>query len=178
MVRIPASLSTMLKVDLGQLERKGRIRIDVDVAADDSVWDDLTVRLAGPVEVTLDVQKTGPDVLVRGDFRARVHEQCRRCLQPLVCTADDEVTLVYQRGLSDSEAEAREVYTIGSASQEVDLGPALREHLLLAAAGYPVCDESCRGMCASCGTNLNDGSCGCGESGVDPRWAALRGSKK
>jgi len=165
---------TMLKVDLGQLDRKGRIRIDADVPPDDPVWDDIGVRLAGPVTIRLVVQRTGPDVLVRGEFRTAVYGQCRRCLKPLERPAADELTLVYRRGLSEIEAQAQELYTLAPAAHEVDLGPALREHLILAAPEYPVCDESCRGLCAVCGANLNEGSCNCGGQGSDPRWNALR----
>lgn len=167
-------MTTMLKVDLGQLDRKGRIRIDADVPAEDPVWESAGIRLAGPVEVRLDVQKTGSDVLVRGGFSAAVHEHCRRCLRAIERTADDELTLVYRQGLSETEAEVQEVYAIGQGSQELDLGPALREHLILAAPRFPVCEESCRGLCPTCGKDLNEGPCDCGGEEPDPRWNALR----
>jgi uncharacterized protein len=164
----------MLKVDLGQLDRKGRIRVDADVPPDDPVWETTGLRLADPVEVRLDVQRTGPDVLVRGRFSTAVHEHCRRCLRPLERPAEDELTLVYRKGLSEVEAEAQEVYAIGQGSQALDLGPALREHLILAMPRYPVCDESCQGLCPTCGQDLNVGPCDCGGEEPDPRWNALR----
>lgn len=167
-------MTTMLKVDLGQLDKKGRIRIDAEVPPDDPVWEAAGLRLAEPVEVRLEVQQTGSDVLVRGGFGTTVHEHCRRCLRPIERPAGDTVTLVYRRGLSEVEAEQQEVYTIGQGSQELDLGPALREHLILAAPRYGVCEESCRGLCPTCGKDLNEGPCDCGGEEPDPRWNALR----
>jgi uncharacterized protein len=164
----------MLRVDLGQLERKGRIRIDGAVPGDEASWDGAIAGLAGGVEVRLDVQTAGSDIVVRGTFRAQVREECRRCLQPVEFEAADEVTLVYRQGLSDAEAEAQEVYTLGVGARELDLGPALREHLILSVPRYPVCRESCRGLCPRCGKNLNAGPCECRETEVDPRWGALR----
>lgn len=165
----------MLKVDLGHVERKGRIRIDADISADDPAWHDVGVRLAGPVEVRLDVQKSGPDVVVRGGLVTAVLEHCRRCLRPIERTAsDDEVTLVYRHGLSEADAEEQEAYALGAGDREIDLGPALREHLILSLPGYPVCEETCRGLCPQCGRNLNEGPCDCGGREPDPRWNALR----
>ena len=44
---------------------------------------------------------------------------------------------------------------------QIDLLPALREHLILAAPLQPLCQESCAGLCQVCGVNLNEGVCGC-----------------
>ena len=35
------------------------------------------------------------------------------------------------------------------------------------------CKEDCKGICSSCGVNLNDGPCNCKQEKVDPRWHAL-----
>jgi len=164
----------MLKVDLGQLERNGRIRIDAAVPEGEPEWEDAGVRLAGPVQVRLEVQLAGADVIVRGEFRGTVREQCRRCLRPIEQPVAETLTLVYRPGLSETEAEALEMYVLTARSREIDLGPALREHLILAGSGYPVCEESCRGLCPTCGRNLNVGSCECRSGGMDPRWGALR----
>ena len=38
----------------------------------------------------------------------------------------------------------------------------------------PLCSESCKGLCAVCGTNLNKDSCTCKREWQDPRLAALK----
>jgi uncharacterized protein len=55
----------------------------------------------------------------------------------------------------------------------IDLDPVVREQLLLALPGYPVCREDCKGLCTVCGVNLNERDCGCDRHVPDPRWAAL-----
>ena len=35
-----------------------------------------------------------------------------------------------------------------------------------------LCDEDCKGLCSSCGKNLNLGPCGCRKT-IDPRFAVL-----
>ena len=36
-----------------------------------------------------------------------------------------------------------------------------------------LCKADCKGLCPVCGTNLNEGSCGCETKEIDPRLAAL-----
>jgi uncharacterized protein len=38
----------------------------------------------------------------------------------------------------------------------------------------PLCRDDCRGLCAQCGTNLNEGACECDGAMEDPRLAPLR----
>jgi uncharacterized protein len=36
-----------------------------------------------------------------------------------------------------------------------------------------LCRSDCAGICSGCGTNLNSGTCSCGEPEPDPRWSGL-----
>ncbi|MEJ8733165.1 MULTISPECIES: YceD family protein [Mediterraneibacter] len=43
--------------------------------------------------------------------------------------------------------------------------------------GWPVkvlCREDCRGICSTCGQNLNEGFCNCEDTGLDPRMSVVR----
>ena len=164
----------MLKVDLGLLARKHRTRIDVEVPADDPLWDSLPWRFAAPVLLRLDVQLAGQDVLVRGDIEGTVQLSCRRCLTPVTHELDEELTFLYRAGVEDVDAEAEEVYALPAKGSDLDLGPAMSEHVLLAVPQFVICEEACRGFCPRCGTNWNQSSCDCEDEEEDPRWAALR----
>jgi uncharacterized protein len=52
------------------------------------------------------------------------------------------------------------------------LRPLVRDALLLELPLAPLCREDCRGLCAHCGADLNDGPCDCAPP-RDPRWDAL-----
>jgi uncharacterized protein len=113
-------------------------------------------------------------VVARGDIRGTVRLACRRCVTPVHYDFDEELTFVYRAGLSSVDAEAEEVYSLPARGQELDLAAALLEHVQLAVPQYVICEESCRGFCPRCGTNLNQASCECVVEEEDPRWAALR----
>lgn len=168
----------MLKVDLGLLQRRGRLVIDDRIGVDDPVWRDTGVRPARPLHVRATAEKVAGagDVLVRGRVAGEVRTECRRCLREVGLTIDEALVLLYRPGVSASTAEAAEMYPIGERDREVDLAPAVREHVMLALSQYPVCDQTCKGLCPTCGTNLNESTCTCERAAVDSRWSALRRS--
>jgi uncharacterized protein len=164
----------MLKVDLGRLAQRQRERIEVEIPAGDALWSGTGLSFVEGVEVDLDVQLAGADVVVRGGIRGAVELACRRCTTPVTHELDEDVTLVYRAGIGPAEAEAEEVYALPPRGHELDLGPAVLELLLLAVPEFVCCDEACRGLCPRCGANLNQASCECVVEEEDPRWAALR----
>lgn len=54
----------------------------------------------------------------------------------------------------------------------LDLDALVCEDIVLSLPGKFLCQEDCKGLCAKCGKNLNDGPCDC-KKDVDPRMAAL-----
>jgi uncharacterized protein len=164
----------MPKVDLGELQRKRRLPIDVQVPPSALHWEDESVRIDRPVHLEASAQLSGADIVVRGGLTGEVETSCRRCLEPIRATIVEEVLFVYRPGLAVGDAESDEVYPIDPRAREVDLTDAVREHVVLAVPQYVICSEACRGLCPGCGANLNDGACACREETVDERWAALR----
>ncbi len=60
----------------------------------------------------------------------------------------------------------------------IDLDPVVREQVLLALPVSVVCREDCRGLCPTCGQNLNEQDCGHGRAKeVDVRLAKLKDIK-
>lgn len=164
----------MLKVDLGLLAQQHRIRIDDEVPADDELWKTLPWGFAGPVELHLEVQQAGADVVVRGEVRGQAELSCRRCLAAVLYEINEELIFVYRAGVAPVEAEAEEVYPLPEKGGTLDLTKAVREHVLLSVPEFVNCDDACRGFCPRCGANLNETTCECRTEEEDPRWAALR----
>jgi uncharacterized protein len=54
----------------------------------------------------------------------------------------------------------------------VDVSDVLETCFILKTDQKFLCREDCKGLCDTCGKNLNDGPCGCGKQ-MDPRMAVL-----
>lgn len=158
--------------------------LDAIVRDDRAGW-----RARGGAHVDARLEKLERRVLVRGSARAELTAQCSRCLTPVSADLPVEFTLTmvpadeYEEEAGAAEDRAHHPvagsFDAGAAEEDVysgkviDLDPILREQLLLALPGYPVCQDGCKGLCTVCGTNLNERECGCDRKVPDPRWAGL-----
>ena len=164
----------MLKVDLGQLQSGARLRIDARVPASDPLWAGAGPDLVEGLGVHLEARRVGGDVVVRGRIGGLVDMACRRCLAPVRTAFDEPVTLLYKSNLTGEGPGDEEAYPLPERARQIDLGPAIREHALLAVPEFVLCREDCAGLCARCGAELSRGACGCEVEETDERWATLK----
>lgn len=120
----------------------------------------------------LTLQNLEGRVLASGTLQASGLAECARCLATFRLDWEVPVELMVLRDVHSDETEG-ETLLILQRDGEVDLAEPLRESAALAFPQSTVCREDCRGLCASCGADLNDGPCGCAEETVDPRWEGL-----
>ncbi len=160
---------------------------------DDMVRDDRAgYRAQGPAHLDLSLKKSGRRVLLHATGEAAVTAPCGRCLQPvpvrvplafdLTFVPEDE----YAAPAADAEDggpaagsfEPTQIDEETYAGKEIAIDPIVREQLILSLPPYPVCRADCKGLCAVCGTNLNERECGCDRKVPDPRWAGLEKFRK
>jgi uncharacterized protein len=137
-------------------------------------------RIVAPVngEAWLIREPTG--VLAQVRLTARIATACARCLAPMEHELDVEFTesfypSVYMPGGPQVQIdEDTDPATLIDELHVLDLTEVTRQAVILALPVSPVCRPDCRGLCPTCGADLNEGPCGC-ERPSDPRWDALRG---
>ncbi len=167
----------MLRVDLVRLEREGPLWIQGSLEVVGFFAEDSPFRFEGDPEVDLRVGSAGSgEVIVRGAVRGKLSRECRRCLTPVIKELDTEVTMVFAPS-DDLGEDDGEIRLLDPSEIELDLGPPLREELMLSVPRYVECRQDCRGLCPRCGVNLNEEECDCNESEPDSRWDALRALK-
>ena len=120
----------------------------------------------------LTLQNLESRVVASGTLHAGGTAECARCLAAFPLEWEVPVEFMVLRDTHSDEREG-ETLLIMQRDGEVDLADALRESAALAYPQSTICREDCRGLCAGCGADLNDGPCGCAAEPTDPRWAAL-----
>lgn len=130
--------------------------------------------LQGPVELCGTVTNVGHILLVNGTVEAAVEFTCSRCLQPfrrhLRLPYQEEFCHINQLHNVPSEARER---VHGFTGETIALDETVAETIILSLPMRALCREDCRGICPECGQDLNEGSCNCRPSDVDPRLAVL-----
>jgi uncharacterized protein len=149
-------------------------------------------RARGPLHLEGDFEKVEQRVLFGAHGRIDLTAPCGRCLASVAVDVplDFQMTFVPREKLEgvgergDAHDQRRSPRAAGSfgtedvneesyAGKVIDVDPVVREQVLLALPSYPVCQESCKGLCPVCGANLNERDCGCDRHVPDPRWAGL-----
>ena len=165
----------MLTFDRSSLETKAA-RVDGKLASNDPVWLEEDPKPVDGVVVTGRLSSAGEDrFYFSGRMSGEVKEDCRRCLTPTRAQVNEELHMLFADA-NDEESDESDVYMLEPRATTIDLRPALREQWLLAAPGFALCREDCKGLCPRCGADLNLGPCGCAPD-IDPRWAELRNSE-
>jgi uncharacterized protein len=161
---------------------------------DPSFWQELIdefaldVRPLDPITADVGVFPQAEGVLFRGRVRGRVIVPCDRC------SGDSTVRLdapfdnfePFPQGYapdspSRSESEPEEadagVIRLAARGGGVEINPAALawEEFSLALPLKPLCRQDCKGLCPSCGCNLNTENCSCDPGGGDPRLRVLQG---
>ena len=97
------------------------------------------------------------------------HGRCDRCLGAFEKTYDVPLEHILVNTLEDEENDD---YILLDQYQ-LDLADLTMADILLELPYKSLCREDCRGLCPTCGKNLNEGLCGCTHKSVDPRLAVL-----
>ncbi len=130
------------------------------------------------IEVRLAVQKSGQEYFCQGKVKAQVTLECARCLATFVCELDGPTDFII--GSEESAAGGKDEYDtedyvfLRGNDFCVDISEPVRQALILAVPLKPLCSEDCRGLCPSCGANLNERSCNCNRERIDARWEGLK----
>lgn len=95
---------------------------------------------------------------------------CDRCAEKIDKRYRYDFSHVLVRSLEDKD-EGRYVEVKNDA---LDLDELMREDILLELPTKFLCREDCRGLCPTCGKNLNEGPCGCASPEGDPRMQVLK----
>lgn len=141
----------------------GAVQVNDAFSADDATWQEGDGVPVGAIKVSgrLSVAGTGR-YYFSGQFSGAAKGECRRCLVEVETPVHLESHLLFAEDPAESEDDP-DVYPVsgGKRGDEIDLRPALREQWLLEVPAFVLCRPDCKGLCLTCGANLNQGACSC-----------------
>ncbi|MGO4543834.1 DUF177 domain-containing protein [Paenibacillus sp. 2TAB23] len=132
----------------------------------------------GPLHVSLQV--TGHEGFIEADGKLAIDLElaCSRCLEPVKEHTVIRFSEVFKRAESneerDEDMEEEESDFIEVDADRLDLKPYVEEALQLFMPFAPLCSNDCKGLCQTCGQNLNEHKCSCSTEKIDVRFAALK----
>lgn len=153
-----------MKLDLSEIARVGGMHATQEI--EEQCPQDLGFECTGTVKGKLEFTNAGNLLLITGDIKTELKLQCSRCLVdmtlPVEAKIEEEFRLeklgdaVRVLPLEEEDAESELVK-----DNILDIQEVIRQNLLLELPIQPLCRPDCRGLCPTCGENLNLRKCAC-----------------
>ncbi|RQD77843.1 MAG: DUF177 domain-containing protein [Candidatus Syntrophonatronum acetioxidans] len=138
------------------------------------------------ITLNISASYTGRELIIKGSFKTRIGIHCSRCLDYFNLLLEGDFLERFQHS-SHMEMDIEEMNIIDKNSiiegtipgefmegEAFHLDKILRDNVFLALPLKPLCSENCKGLCLSCGENLNHADCGCKIESIDPRLEGLK----
>ncbi len=130
-----------------------------------------TYKVVEPIQVHLALNMMDTDeYLVRGSITTTLTIPCNRCMDDVINEVKADFTKEFKTSTVDDEDDMSE-YLEGVV---LNLEKLVLDEVYMNVPMKVLCNEDCRGICKSCGKNLNHTACDCEDDNVDPRLAGLK----
>lgn len=123
----------------------------------------------GDVTVDFDLRSLTDGIVARGVATVEAELTCNRCLETWTETLEVPFEQVFRYSPQDEDDEQ----WIENGAW-IDLEPAVHDEVTLSLPLVPVCRPDCRGLCPTCGANLNEDPCDGHPEESDSPFAALQ----
>lgn len=169
------SHNQVLRINVGFLLKEGagyNRTVTFDSPGHIEADDFLITDLRGDLRLT----RTPQGVLVQGTLQAKMRQECVRCLTAFEFPYEVEFSELFvpEEMFDQADADPLAEPSVITEDGVIDLTPIMREEGILAIPMQALCKPDCKGLCAQCGQNLNEGACDCETEPIDPRLAPLR----
>lgn len=145
-----------------------------DLSFDTFLYADDTYLVITKNPIFLRISNVGnQEVEIEGEAHLEISIPCNRCLTDVVTKFD----LKFNRkiDMKDSEEDRIEKldeisYLIGN---ELDVDQLISNEIVINWPMKVLCSKDCKGICKNCGINLNQSTCNCNTTELDPRMAVI-----
>ena len=138
------------------------------------------LRQSGPLDWSASAERAGDEIRIAGALDTTFELMCSRCLEPAQCKVSKPFDLFFRErdeSMFDEddeiELEEKDTRTAFFTGTKLAITDILREQILLALPMKVLCSVDCKGLCPTCGTNLNSGSCRCPAEDFNPHLDSL-----
>lgn len=144
---------------------------DFDKSVEDLNIDDL---FYGTVKANIKLDKSAHQIVIDADAAARYKFLCDRCSVDSEADLLVKFQLVYIFSSQRVESDDSNVKYIAPDVDKIDISEDLKEYLDLSLPMKNLCNPECKGLCSSCGINLNVSTCECKNEIINDIWEPLK----
>ncbi len=131
-----------------------------------------------PINTSLSVVREFDHIRLHGSVATTVSLTCSRCLAEYTPDISSVFTIFYSKSTTaqpevEVELGEQDLVSVTYSGDEIDFSNEVAEQILLELPYKPLCSEECKGLCPSCGTDLNISDCKCSKKAVSMAFSSL-----
>ncbi len=111
---------------------------------------------------------------LKGNMDVSTLEECDRCLSEFSSDRNINFSILLTSDSKLVNNDEHDIIFFTEQDDSVDISPVLAEYIQLDRPLKELCSDECKGLCPSCGCNLNEKDCLCTNDTADPRWDILK----
>lgn len=144
--------------------------------------DDRILALDVPLQVKITIYPAGDKYVLDGELSGGFKARCDRCLGPHYLEIKTDFQVYLAPPLPESEEPDVELIeddmdTDFIRGEEIELDDIVREQIYLSLPMKLACSADCKGLCPTCGVNLNETECQCRQEAGHPAFLKLKNFK-
>ncbi|MBB2183646.1 DUF177 domain-containing protein [Lachnospiraceae bacterium MD1] len=151
------------------------VRIDAPIELEKFDYQGTSYEFHHKEPVNLTITNLGNRVvMIEGTTNISLTLFCSRCLKKLIYPMELSIEKEVDFNLSEDERTEGLDETNFIIGYNLDVDTLINDEILI---GFPMkllCSEDCKGLCKNCGVNLNEETCDCDTSVLDPRMSVIR----
>lgn len=123
-------------------------------------------------EVEIDGTVTSDDeiVVMKAKIKAELELTCSRCVDTFIYPIDIDIEERFTNNSEISESDD----AVFVKDDVLDISEIVESEIISTLPIKRLCSEDCKGLCQSCGANLNKETCTCENEDIDFRLAGLK----
>ena len=137
-----------MKIIINQVPAEG-LYLEEEVTSAELDLDTALIKFRSPLKLAARITRITNALTIDLNIHGIIFADCSRCLS--------EFEWVFNKDIQLS-------YCLESSDVFIDLKPNIREEIILDYPIKPLCSLNCKGLCAKCGKNKNEGGCNCGST--------------
>lgn len=156
---------------LDLISRKERKKdITYRVEAEPFYFEGDYIKPLSEVDVKGEVTSDNDIITIKAHIKVDLELKCSRCLDTFIYPIDIDIE---ERFTNNSEhcKDENVVFVKGDA---LDITEIVENSIISTLPIKRLCSKNCKGLCQSCGANLNKEACNCNNEDVDLRLAGLK----
>lgn len=149
--------------------------VDGEIDTSNIDFPKLDVDIVSPIKFNGVIYKISDYYALDLKISFKINADCDRCLKPLDNTVDTQLfgKLVNNHVESQIDDEEFEEHFLLEKNR-IDLKKYILEQVISSIPMKSLCDDDCKGLCQSCGVDLNIETCDCDNNIIDPRLEKLK----